>query len=230
MPTSPTPITALPTPPSRDDSVNFSARADAFVGALPTFGTQANSLATNVYNNAVEADVDAIASAASANQSASSATQSANSAILAAQNAGAAAWVSGTTYSAGAVVYSLIDFNVYRRRSSGGGTTDPSADSANWAVAGPATPQMISSSSSTLTAQVNTHVILIGAVQQTISVPSSPANGDIFTVTVANGRVDNVVGRNSQNIMGLAEDMTLDTESASVTMRYVGATLGWRIV
>lgn len=38
-------ITALPTPPSTTDVVNFDARADAFMAALPTFVTEANALA-----------------------------------------------------------------------------------------------------------------------------------------------------------------------------------------
>lgn len=41
-------ITALPTPPSRSDPTNFAVRADDFLGALPTFGTEANALATDV--------------------------------------------------------------------------------------------------------------------------------------------------------------------------------------
>lgn len=45
----PTTITALPTPPSRaDDPANFQAKADAFVGALPTFVTEANTVAGEV--------------------------------------------------------------------------------------------------------------------------------------------------------------------------------------
>ncbi len=53
-------ITALPTPPSRSDPANFATRGDAFMSALPTFGTEANAL---------QADVNAkqIAAAASAN-------------------------------------------------------------------------------------------------------------------------------------------------------------------
>lgn len=127
MPISPTPITALPTPPSRDDSVNFSARADAFVGALPTFGTQANSLATNVYNNAVEADADAVAADASA-------VAAAASAAAAATTANVVLWVSGSTYASGTAVYSPIDFLTYRRTSAspGSSTTDPSADTTRW--------------------------------------------------------------------------------------------------
>lgn len=36
-------LTPLPTPPSRDDPVNFSARADAFMAALPTLVTEFNA-------------------------------------------------------------------------------------------------------------------------------------------------------------------------------------------
>lgn len=45
-------ITPLPTPvPSRQDPANFSARADAFLTALPTFGTEANAVAAEVNTN-----------------------------------------------------------------------------------------------------------------------------------------------------------------------------------
>lgn len=44
-------ITALPTPPSRLDPTNFSARADAFLGALPQFAVEANALETNIQYN-----------------------------------------------------------------------------------------------------------------------------------------------------------------------------------
>jgi hypothetical protein len=38
-------ITALPTPPTRSDPVNFASRADAFLAALPTFQAEANEMA-----------------------------------------------------------------------------------------------------------------------------------------------------------------------------------------
>jgi hypothetical protein len=102
------PINALPTPPSRQDPTNFNDRADAFLGALPQFQSEANALQTNVNTS----EVNAVNSA---------------SAVLAATNI--VKWVSGTTYANGAVVWSPINGLGYRRTGlSGSGTTDPSAD------------------------------------------------------------------------------------------------------
>lgn len=112
------PITALPTPPSRSDPTNFAVRADAFLGALPVFATEANSTASA-----------ANASAVSATASAATASAAASTAV---STAGVSAWVSGTTYAIGTNTYSLITFLTYRRKTAGAGTTDPSADSTNW--------------------------------------------------------------------------------------------------
>lgn len=134
-------ITPLPTPPSRTDPTNFATRADAFMAALPTFATETNA-------TAVEVDNDRIASAASASSAATQVTLATAQVALAsaqrvlaetAANAASATanvtqWVSGTTYTAGANVWSPINYQTYRRISTGGGTTDPSADSVNWQV------------------------------------------------------------------------------------------------
>ena len=107
-----TTITSLPTPPSRQDPTNFNDRADAFLGALPTFATETNAVASEV-------------NAASANAVASS------NAAIAATNI--TKWVSGTTYAQGAVVWSPINGLGYRRiTASGSGTTDPSLDTTNY--------------------------------------------------------------------------------------------------
>lgn len=71
-----TQITALPIPPSRQDPANFAARADAFLGALPTFRNEANLLATEAEQDAMTAS----AAATSASNSAASALASKNAA------------------------------------------------------------------------------------------------------------------------------------------------------
>ena len=53
------PITTLPAVPTIDDPQNFAAEADAFLGALPTFVTEVNTLATQVQNNAATASTAA---------------------------------------------------------------------------------------------------------------------------------------------------------------------------
>jgi hypothetical protein len=62
------------------------------------------------------------------------ANNSATSAANAAMSAGATVWVSGTTYAIGDTRYSPITNQIYRRKTAGAGTTDPSADSTNWAL------------------------------------------------------------------------------------------------
>ena len=111
-------ITPLPIPPSRQDPANFSQRADDFMGALPTFATEANSTATSVNNDASAASESAVNAAVSATAANASANVS--------------KWVSGTTYAQGDVEWSPINFFSYRRKIAGAGTTDPSADPTNW--------------------------------------------------------------------------------------------------
>lgn len=125
-------ITALPTPPQRSDPTNFPARADAFMSALPAFGTEANALQVDVNNQQLAAANSASAAATSAGNAAASESNAAASAAAAASGSSAAAWVSGTTYSVGTVVYSPSNFRSYRRITAGAGTTDPSLDTTNW--------------------------------------------------------------------------------------------------
>lgn len=123
-------ITPLPTPvPQRSDPANFPARADAFMTALPVFGTEANALQVDVNNKQVIAT--------NASNTALGAMQAAQAAQAAAEQAGqSSAWVSGSTYAAGTVRYSLINYQNYRRSVTGAGTTDPSLDATNWVAVG----------------------------------------------------------------------------------------------
>ncbi len=77
-------ITALPTPPSTNDPANFNTRADAFLGQMPTFVTEANALSTEVNGLAVQVAQDKTAAAASAATATSKASLAADQVGLAA--------------------------------------------------------------------------------------------------------------------------------------------------
>jgi hypothetical protein len=63
----------------------------------------------------------------------------------------------------------------------------------------------------------------------TLTLPASPAAGDWVAVQNSSGTTTAVIGRNSSNIMSLAEDLTLDNATASLTLVYADATRGWVI-
>jgi len=98
-------ITALPDIPSRSDPATFSTKADAFLGALPTFVTEANALKTNV--NAKE--VSAAVSAAAASSDADDAADAADAAQASANYKGEWSALSG----AATVPYCVSHDNMY---------------------------------------------------------------------------------------------------------------------
>ena len=63
----------------------------------------------------------------------------------------------------------------------------------------------------------------------TLTLPASPIAGDLVKVVNRSGTTTPVVARNGSNIMGLAEDLTLDSANAPVTLVYADATRGWVI-
>jgi hypothetical protein len=82
-------ITSLPTPPTRGDPANFAQRGDAFMAALPTFATQANTLQADV--TAKQATASAAANAAGTSKDAAAGSASASAASAAASEVSAAA-------------------------------------------------------------------------------------------------------------------------------------------
>ena len=129
MPTTPPSITALPAPPDPSDRSTYNARAYPWSVAQQTLATEFGAVADNVFSNATEA-VNAAALAVPA----AAAAEAASNAVL---------WVSGKTYAAGDVVWSPINALSYRRKTAGAGTTDPSADSANWASLAGGVPSLL---------------------------------------------------------------------------------------
>lgn len=61
----------------------------------------------------------------------------------------------------------------------------------------------------------------------TLTLPSSPTAGDWVAVQNISATTTPVIGRNGQNIMGLAEDLTVDSDTASFTLTFADATRGW---
>ena len=136
-------------------------------------------------------------------------------------------WISGTSYTAGDVRVSPLDWQSYRRIISGAGTTDPSADATNWTLV---TNSLIvvDVSATSQTAVANRHYVLTNVAATTVTLPASPTSGDTVAITPANSLMTNVIARNGNTIMSLAEDMTLDNANATVTLRYLAST--WRII
>lgn len=225
---SPPSVTALPTPPSTASPSTFDSRADAFLGALPVFQTENNAVASNVFANASDAAASASSAATQAGNAATSAAGAVLSAQAAAASAGASLWVSGTTYAIGDVRYSPLTQRVYRRSTSGAGTTDPSADGTNWKAVD-TDPVVVVVSGTTQAAVAYTHYVLTNVAATTVTLPASPASGDQVWVTWTNALATNVIARNAQTIMGVAEDMTLDASTnGTVQLRFVNSS--WRLL
>lgn len=85
-------------------------------------------------------------------------------------------------------------------------------------------------SAAAITATAGQHIVCTNASAVTVTLPASPATGDTVWLTPGNGRTDNVIARNGNNIMGLAENMTVDNANTTVQLRYINASLGWRLV
>lgn len=221
--TAPPSAPTAPTVPVRSDRSGFPiAMYNFFLYMVGSFTTWLTDSLTNVYDNANDAYASATAAATSETNAAASATAAATS-------GNAALWVSGTTYTLGTCVFSPVNYQTYRRIVAGGGTTDPSADTTNWLLISALGLPMVTVSGTTQTASAFKHYVLTNAAASTLTLPAAPADGDVVSVTVGNARLDNIVARNGKSIEGVAEDMTIDV-TVTLTLKYISATLMWRLV
>lgn len=65
-----------------------------------------------------------------------------------------------------------------------------------------------------------------------LTLPSAPSAGDLVAVADAASTFHTynlTIGRNGLNIMGLAEDMTVNVKDIAFNLVYASAALGWRI-
>lgn len=92
------------------------------------------------------------------------------------------------------------------------------------------TPTLNVVTGTTQAAVANNHYVLTNVAATTVTLPATPAAGDVVWITVGNGLTTNVVARNGSNIQSLAEDLTLNAAYAAVQMRYINSTIGWTFV
>ena len=97
---------------------------------------------------------------------------------------------------------------------------------ASWAPVGQTVSVV---SGTTQSAVAGNHYILTNVAASTVTLPASPASGDMVWVTWTNSLATNVIARNGQPIMGLAEDMNLNVSTnGTVQLRFVSSS--WRIL
>lgn len=108
-------------------------------------------------------------------------------------------------------------------------TSNGAASAPSWQLPAGLPPVTVTASTS-VSAVAGNHYVLTAATAATVTLPTSPVISDTVWITVANGRVDNVVARNGQNIQGLAENMTLNAPYAAAQLRFSDATEGWVMI
>lgn len=225
-------IIAPPTPPGtgtvpdRANRTTFpTAMYNFFTWLAGAFYTYLGNVASNVNNNATEAQTQATAAVASE-------TNAAASAAAAAVAASAPAWVSGTTYAIGNCAFSPVDYQTYRRKTAGAGTTDPSADSTNWQRISGGSLTTTEVSGTTQTAANGYRYLLTNGSATAVTAPTAAA-GVTFGVIPGNGLLTNTVDFGATTVQGLNGTtltgvMTLDL--GPMDFRYSSTLSKWVIV
>lgn len=221
-----TTITTLSTPPSRSDPTNFVSRADVFLGELPDWGDEVNTVGSEMNSTATAVNVSASAAAASAVAADAAKVQAEQAVVAATAVSGATKWVSGTSYAEGAVTWSPANGQNYRRKAPGGvSTTDPSADATGWYSLISLQGLTVIEISTDTTAVSGRHYVFTASCVLTL--PASPVINDVVEITNMSGTVTCTVDPNGLKIRSDATVMTLDSVTAHTVLTYTGATNGW---
>lgn len=69
----------------------------------------------------------------------------------------------------------------------------------------------------------------VTAATKTITLPAAPVAGWEVAIGVG-GFEDTVIARNGKNIMGLAENLTINKQNVMVSLTFVDNTIGWRVI
>jgi len=95
----------------------------------------------------------------------------------------------------------------------------------NKTLTAPIVTQNVQVISAATTAVASRTYVLVASL--TLTLPASPIAGNWVSVSNRSGTTTAVIARNGQNIMGLAENMTVDNLTASFTLTFADATRGW---
>ena len=168
-------ITTLPPAPQRSDSVNFAAKADLFLSALPTFGEEANTLAEGVNAKAAEAAQDAN----KASQSAQTALTAANTALGATAFKGSWSTLTGAL-NVPATVFHLGQYWILQQNLPNVAAVQPGTDLTKWVplVAG-AAPSVVITTDATAVPGIR---YLMASANITLTFPAVLQKGDYFGV------------------------------------------------
>ena len=63
----------------------------------------------------------------------------------------------------------------------------------------------------------------------TLTLPSSPSVGDKVAIGIGDNYTNTIISRNGSNIMGIAENITVDVGYVTLTLIYINSTFGWRV-
>lgn len=88
------------------------------------------------------------------------------------------------------------------------------------------TPPATISTNTTLAANA---IYKYTAAGLTLTLPASPANGDVVIIINAGTSVNGIAGRNGKTIMGLAENLTLDMPMKTYVLTYCSAETDWTL-
>jgi hypothetical protein len=202
---------------------------------LTSAGTYNGSAARTFAVDATDANTASkvVARDASGNFSAGTITATlsgnATSATSATSATTAAAWTTGRTLTIGAtgktvngsanVAWSLAEIGA------GDVTLTGTQTLTNKTLTTPVITQNVQVISGNTTAVASRTYVFTASL--TLTLPASPTAGDWVAVSNRSGTSTPVIGRNGQNIMGLAEDMTVNNTSVGFTLVFADATRGW---
>ena len=92
-------------------------------------------------------------------------------------------------------------------------------------------PTLVIVTATTQTAASGKHYVLTNAAASTLTLPASPVAGNLIYVTSGNGLATNVIAYNGNKIMGLSENLTINTTAyTTMQLRYLNATIGWALI